>query len=50
MMLNKDLDKALKEFYSSDSKDLKINIEKFSNKIIELFVDSINKNEFKRSN
>lgn len=47
-MLNKDLDKLLKEFYSSDSKDLKINIEKFSNKIIELFVDSINKNEFKR--
>lgn len=50
MILNEKLQNLLKEFYSSDSKYFISNIEIFSNKIIKLFVDSINKNEFKRDN
>lgn len=50
MIVKKDLEKLLKEFYSSDPKDFILNTEKFSNKIIKLFIDSINTMEFKRDN
>mgnify|MGYP001600527542 CR=1 FL=1 len=48
MILNEKLQNLLKEFYSSGPKYFISNIEIFSNKIIKLFVDSINVMEFKR--
>ena len=48
MILKKKLKEILKEFYDSKLEDFEININKAEDKIIKLFVDSINKNEFKR--
>ena len=48
MILKKKLEEILKDFYDSEPKDFEININKFADDIIGLFVDSINRSEFKR--
>ena len=50
MILKKKLEEILKEFYDSKLEDFEININKAEDIIIKLFVDSINKNEFKQEN